>query len=140
MIKIAPDLTPSRRSISTAPVITETVTVTPAASEARAFLGKPDSSWSWSDLRDFVVAGIERCHGVFPRDQKKEYGIFSRFFKEYGPEQSAAIARYAFGPVCNGMWANAPISVNRFTKNSDPYFARPILDLLAAAPEPVTAW
>lgn len=147
MRNFAPSMSPSTRTSApslsattrtSAPVIRDVVTVTALPSESRAFLAKPAEQWSWSDLRDYVVTQIEQTHGMFPRNQQKEYGVFSRFHKEYGV-QAVAIARYAF-EVGGGMWANAPISINRFTKNSDPYFAAPILERLAAAPETVAGW
>jgi hypothetical protein len=130
------DTTPRQtsREVSTAPTVVETVTVTTLPSEARGFLSRDDAQWSWSDLRDYVVHEIERRFGTFPRDAKKEFGIFSRFVKEHG-EQAAAIAKYAF-EVCDGWWQGAPISVNRFCKGSD--FAAPIKQSLVA--QPVQDW
>ena len=132
-----PDLTPaSHSSTAAAPTVVETVTVTQLPSEARGYLSRPVEQWSWSDLRDYVVAEIEARFGTFPRDSKKEFGIFSRFHKTYG-EQAGKIAKHAF-EVADGYWANAPISVNRFTKGSDPYFAEPILARLVQTP--TQAW
>lgn len=109
--------------------VMERVSVTSLPSTSRGHLMRPDSEWTWSDLRDYVISEIEKCSGVFPRNQRKEQGIFNRFHSEFGPEESAAIARHAF-EVCNGWWANAPISVNRFCRGSDDFFARPILSKL----------
>ena len=132
-----PDLTPASSTISApAPTIVQTVTVTTLPSESRAYLSRPVEQWSWSDLRDYVVHQIESRFGTFPRDAKKEYGIFSRFHKAYG-EKAGLIAKHAF-EVSDGWWANAPISVNRFCKGSDPYFAEPILARLVE--KPVQAW
>lgn len=125
------DAAPSTTQKRTAPpvVIEETVTVTQLPSEARGFVGKDPANWSWSDLRDYVVHQIEQRFGLFPRDSKKEYGIFTRFLREHGA-QAGPIAVHAF-EVCDGYWANAPISINRFCKASDPYFAAPIKERLA---------
>jgi hypothetical protein len=111
--------------------VVETISVVVGPSTSRGYLMKPDSAWTWSDLRDYVVAEIERCSGTFPRNQRKEQGIFSRFIAEFGPTDSAAIARHAF-EVCNGWWGNAPISVNRFCRASDDFFSRPILARISA--------
>ena len=115
--------------VTSAPVVQQAVTVTPVAS--RSDLLVEPSEWSWQEFRDYVVAHIEQVSGPFPRDAKKEYGIFSRFLNTYG-QDAVRIAKYAF-EVCDGWWKGAPISVNRFTKGSDPYFANVILDRLRAS-------
>lgn len=117
-------------------VVTETVTLTQRPSEARAFVAKDEASWGWDDLRDYVVAQIEQRFGVFPRDAKKEAGIFKAFLSRYG-DKAPAIARYAF-ETCDGFWCGAPISVNRFCKGSDPYFGDKIVERLVASP--VQGW
>lgn len=99
-------------------------------SENVAFDMKPDEEWGWEDLRNYVIAGIERYHGPQVRDNIKEKSIFGSFIKRHGAVDSAAIVRYAFG-FNEGMWNNAPISVNRFCKASDSYFADAIKQRLA---------
>jgi hypothetical protein len=84
------------------------------------------SDWSWQDLRDYVVSSIEAVHGPFPRNAIKESGIFKGFLNRWG-DQSQVIAKRAF-EVYGGMWAGAPISVYRFAKSSDEFFAKPILN------------
>lgn len=111
-------------------MVEESVTVTPRRSESRAFVGKTE--WAWDDLRDYVVTNIEERFGPFPRDARKESGIFKSFLARHG-DQAQAIARYAF-EVADGRWAGAPISVNRFCKNSDPYFAEVIADKVVDSP------
>lgn len=91
---------------------------------------KPDAEWEWKDLRDYVMREMENVHGPQVRESMKEKSIFSSFIKRYGAVDAAAIARYAFG-FSKGMWANAPISVNRFCKASDPFFGDPIKQRLA---------
>lgn len=121
----------------TAPVPAPTVTteqtivqrVTVEHTPARTDLLVDTSQWTWAELRDYVVAEIVARTGPFPRDARKEYGIFTRFMNQYGPD-AIAIAKHAFGPVCDGWWGSAPISINRFAKGSDPYFAQPILQRL----------
>lgn len=113
--------------ISVAPVVVQKVSV--EVTPARSDLLVNTEHWTWSELRDYVVGEIVNRFGPFPQNQRKEYGIFSRFFNDYG-QDGIAVARYAFGPVCEGYWGSAPISVNRFCKNSDPYFVHPILERL----------
>jgi hypothetical protein len=111
-------------------VVEESVSVHLKRMESRAFVGK--EVWAWDDLRDYVVSGIEDRFGAFPRDTRKESGIFKSFLARWG-EQAQAIARYAF-EVADGRWAGAPISVNRFCKGSDPYFAEVIVARLVDSP------
>lgn len=106
-----------------APVVVQTVTVQPVASRTDMLVA--DEHWTWTELRDYVVAQIESRFGAFPRDSKKEYGIFNRFIKDHGARGVLA-AKTAF-EVYDGWWNGAPISINRFAKGSDPYFVTPIL-------------
>lgn len=112
------------------PTITETVTTRPLPTAVPSLLHavKPDSQWGWEEVRDYVVLAIEQRHGPFPRDMRKESGIFKGFVKRWG-SQAPAIARFAFEQV-DGMWKGAPISVTRFCQGSDPYFAQPIASRL----------
>lgn len=103
----------------TEPVVTERVTVTAVA--GAAYLLKQDSEWSWEDLRDYVTGQIEQYHGPQVRNAMKEASVFKSFLSRHG-SQAVAIARFAF-EVERGMWQRAPISVNRFCKASDVYFA-----------------
>jgi hypothetical protein len=111
-------------------VVEESVQVIHRPSQARAFVGK--DTWAWDDLRDYVVASIEERFGPFPRDSRKESGIFKSFLARWG-EQARPIAEYAF-VVTDGRWGGAPISVNRFCKGSDPYFAEVIAARLVESP------
>lgn len=110
-------------------VVQETRVIQPSASAAAGYLMRPDAEWGWSDLRDFVIAEIEKRHGPQLRDPKREKSIFQGFMNRW-PENSVGIARAAFGPAHNGMWRNAPISVNRFCKGSDVYFSAIIAERL----------
>lgn len=103
------------------PQVVETVTVTPRPSQAAGFVLRPDSDWGWQDLRDYVVREIERRGGAVVRNPKTEASIFKSFMTRH-PDKAVAIAKAAF-EVHDGMWRNAPISVNRFCKASDEYFA-----------------
>jgi hypothetical protein len=119
--------TPIERNIQTGvSPVRQTVEVTPVPT--RSDLLTTQAEWSWQEFRDYVVSQIESLHGPFPRDSRKEYGIFNRFLTAYGQE-GIAVARYAF-EVCGGWWNSAPISINRFAKGSDPYFVLPILERL----------
>lgn len=111
----------------TAPVVVQRVTLQQTPSRSDLLLDT--QQWTWAELRDYVVAQIIERFGPFPRDARKEYGIFSRYFTEYG-QSGIAVAQYVFGPVCEGWWGNAPVSVNRFCRASDAYFSIPIIERL----------
>lgn len=98
--------------------------------ESSAHVMKPAEEWEWQDLRDYVMREMERIHGPQVRDSIKERSIFGSFIKRHGAVDAVAIAQYAFG-FCEGMWSTAPISINRFCRNSDQYFAEPIKQRLA---------
>jgi hypothetical protein len=114
------------RVVETVPVVTEKVHVTPVS--GASYLLKEDSQWTWEDLRDYVMGQIEQYHGPQLRNAMKEASVFKGFMNRHG-SQAVAIARFAF-EVQRGMWQRAPISVNRFCKGSDPYFADPIKERL----------
>lgn len=99
-----------------------------SAVASRTDLIKPESQWTWQELRDYVCSQIEQKFGAFPRDSAKESGIFKRYMNDYGTE-GVFVAKAAF-EVYGGWWKGAPIRVTRFTKGSDPYFTEPILALL----------
>lgn len=120
----------SRLVKTTTVMVEETVRVIHKPSTSRAYLGKAE--WAWDDLRDYVVAQIEDRFGAFPRDSRKEAGIFKSFLARWGG-QARPIAEYAF-EVTDGRWGGAPISVNRFCKGSDEYFARVISARLVDSP------
>jgi len=110
------------------PRVRERVTVTPMTMPApgASHLLSGAGDWTWSQLRDYVIREIELRHGAQPRDPRKERGIFSSFLGRWPEGQAVRIAKAAF-EVHDGWWGNAPISVNRFCKASDPYFSRVIL-------------
>jgi hypothetical protein len=134
------DVAGKRRIVQTVPNIAMQTTVTPLpesdrqeqkpapASEQASYVARDTDVWTWQDLRDYVVREIESRFGTFPRDLIKESGIFKSFLGRWGP-QAGPIAKAAF-EVHGGMWRGAPISVTRFTKGSDPYFATQIADRL----------
>lgn len=108
------------------PLATQTVTVTPVPSADRSYLITEAMEWSPEQLRFYVIAEIEARFGVRGRDPVKETAIFRRFAKTWG-ELAGPIAVHAF-TVLDGWWQNAPISITRFCKGSDSYFARPIAE------------
>lgn len=87
------------------------------------------SSHEWERIRDYVLAEIERCHGPFPRDVRRENTIFMGFADRW-EDQAMKIARYAFTEA-NGMWLNAPIGVHRFSRTADSMFAKDIVARMA---------
>lgn len=123
----SPSFPAQQQAVSAAPQIVQSVTVEHTPSRSDLLVGTDE--WTWAELKDYVAAEIISRFGPFPRVARKEFGIFSRYLNEYGAH-GIAVARYAFGPVCDGWWGQAPISINRFCKASDPYFTRPILDRL----------
>jgi len=104
------------------PSVTETVRVVSTGQVYGGYKAKEASAWDWADLRDYIVEQIEQRHGPQVRDALKESGICKAFIARWGIEDAVAIARAAF-EVHDGMWRNAPISISRFAKGSDPYFA-----------------
>lgn len=110
-----------------------------SASEAEAFIAKVAATgrthllshgetWTWEQMRDYVVGQIESKWGVRPRDPAKESGIFKGFVNRWG-DRAESIARAAF-EVHNGMWRGAPIAAERFCAGSDPYFAQVIANTM----------
>lgn len=111
------------------PTVTETVTTRLLpTTERTTHLAVTEDSWGWEELRDYVVSQIEKYHGPFPRNMKTEHSIFKSFASRW-EGKAAPIARFAF-EQCDGMWRNAPITVNRFCRASDVYFAQVIADRL----------
>lgn len=103
------------------PRLRETVQVHPAQERRATHLLKAPESWNWQDLQSYVASQIIAIHGPFPRDDRKEAGIFKGFVARHG-EMAGPIAKYAF-ELADGMWMNAPIQVTRFCRGSDPWFA-----------------
>lgn len=122
-----------KSATTTLVVSAPTVTVTTRrpegkTNEKRTHLVSTSDTWTWQQLRDYVVDRIEARSGKFPRNPVTEAGIFKGFITRYG-DCAGAIAKFAF-ETCEGMWKGSPVGVTRFCKNSDPYFAQPILDRL----------
>lgn len=77
-----------------------------------------------------MVTEIEARSGTFSRSVEKEAGIFKSFATRWGA-LAPRIARYAF-EVLDGTWNNEVITIHRFCKGSDPFFAQVIADRLIA--------
>lgn len=124
----------ARQVTGTSVKVTETTTIRRPLNTVHTYEAKvSDGEWDWEALRDYVVDRIEFFHGAFPRDFLKEKSVFSRFHKEFGSD-AVRIARFVFeGPAADGRWAGAPVSINRFCKGSDDFFARPILEKIGPA-------
>ncbi len=122
----------------TSVVIREEVTVT-KRQHHKTYLASTGEAWTWRQLRDYVENQIESRFGPIERDANwtvRTAGVFKGFVNRWG-DKAPAIARYAF-ERCDGEWMNEPVSVSRFTKGNDPYFAHPIsLRMLDA---PVQGW
>jgi hypothetical protein len=103
------------------PTVTEQVTVI-RASETTSYLAKAPALWNWTDLRDYLMCEIEQRHGPQVHDSLREAGILKAFISRWGIEKAVAIARASM-EVHDGMWHNAPITITRYCKASDPYFA-----------------
>lgn len=88
--------------------------------------------WSWEQLRDYVLRQIAERHGPQPGGgEAKTAAIFRSFAARHG-NQAGPIAVFAFEQM-DGYWRSAPITVSRFTKGSDPYFAFPIIERITHA-------
>lgn len=103
------------------PVVRESVSV--QVHQRKDFIATDSSSWTWSQLRDYVITAIEAKEGgPVPRiEEYKERSIFQGFLARH-KELAGPIAQHAF-EVCDGMWKGSPIGVRRFCSGSDEYFA-----------------
>lgn len=122
--------TPAAQSTAatTVPAVRSAVTTAPIT--AAAYLAKPAEAWHWRDLRDYVVAMIQRhSPDLLPqRNDAQEFGIFSAFSGRWG-SLAGPIAKFAFETQPTpGMWLNAPIGPGRFAKASDKLFAQVIVE------------
>lgn len=119
MVKITDDLR-----------IEQTVTVAPISSATQML--KQQERWGWEELRDYVFTEIERRFGPFPKPEGyKQKAIFESFLQRWD-DRAAPIARAAF-EVFDGRWAGAPVSIYRFCRNSDAFFAAVIAERLLNA-------
>lgn len=122
------DTAGTTRIVTRVPAATETFTTKPT--EKRTHLIADDEHWTWENVRDYVLTSIEQRFGAFPRNGHREDATFKSFVERWG-DQAPLIAKAAF-EVFDGYWRNAPVSVTRFCKNSDPYFASVIAERLSA--------
>lgn len=106
--------------------VTQEVTVSRADSAETSYLLKPVAQWVWEDLRNYIVTEGEKRFGPQQRNPAKEAGILKAFIGRHGIADAVMVAQAAF-EIYEGMWRSAPITVTRFTRNNDAYFAEPIL-------------
>jgi hypothetical protein len=117
---------PSPVTVTTeVPAVQETVTITPVVKKATP---APKGTVTWEKLRDYVIEKVEATSGPFPRDIRKENTIFMAFSARW-QELAEPIAQHAF-EACEGIWKGAPVSVARFHRTSDSFFAQPIAEQL----------
>lgn len=107
-------------------VVKQEVTTAPVGRTESVYLTKRPSEWTWQDLRDYVITESEKRFGPQVRDPKKETGVFKGFVSRHGIEDAVMVAMAAF-EVYEGIWRKAPVTVNRFCRNSDEFFANVIL-------------
>jgi hypothetical protein len=130
MINFSAPVTPVVVVEQPAPVTRQEVAVRPAPVARATHKLVAPADWSWEQLRDYVLAEIQRVHGLQPRiDEHKEAAIFQSYLKRYGAD-AVRIAKYAF-EVAGGYWKGGPISVYRFCRASDDFFGAVILQRLA---------
>lgn len=110
------------------PVSTPELSVVAPPSRGRLHL-VTSGAWGWEELRDYVIERIEHRWGPQHRDPIREAAIFRSFVRRWGT-QAEAISRYVF-EVADGIWMGAAVSINRWTKGSDPYFAAKIVKKLS---------
>lgn len=115
--------------------VTETV-VARRPSEHHTFDASDAEKWDWRQVRDYVIVEIEKRFGPVDCPSGKQFGVFSAFAGRWGA-LAGPIAKYAF-EISDGIWNGTPITVNRFAKGSDPYFAAVIADRLPS--RPVQVW
>lgn len=117
-----------RRPVAAPPAVEKKAPV--ATSGGATHLLRPESAWTWEELRDYVLRQIEQRYGAQPRDSVKEASIFRSYITRWGAD-AVRIAKFAFED-CDGKWKGAPIRVNRFCKGADEYFSAEILAHLSA--------
>lgn len=111
--------------------VRETLTVTrpersTGALETRTtYAGKRPEDWAPEDLQAYVISQIEQRFGPFPKEPARIASTFRAFCGRFG-KMAGPIAVVAF-ETYQGKWKGAPVSWQRFCKNSDPYFSQEIL-------------
>ncbi|MFJ4902835.1 hypothetical protein [Streptomyces sp. NPDC088727] len=139
MINFAPAAPYGKNATQTAPrpsniVIPRAIPVVPsvaATPRATTDLLTDPTGWDWRQLRDYVLRSTAERHGPQPAgDEIKTQSIFRSFVQRWGT-QAGPIARFAFEQQ-EGFWRDAPVTISRFTKGNDPYFAVPISERLTS--------
>lgn len=88
----------------------------------RVDLLRPPSEWGWRDLRDYAVErlGSLPTNGMHPAQVA---GVLKSFLGRWGGDQARSIIDFV-ADVHGGIWRGERVGVSRFTKGSDPHFAR----------------
>jgi hypothetical protein len=107
-------------------VVTQQVAVSTTTSAEASYLLKQADQWTWEDLRNYIVTEYQKRFGAMIRNPAKEAGILKAFIGRHGIADAVLTAKAAF-EIYEGTWRSAPIGIERFTKNNDPYFAEVIL-------------
>lgn len=117
---------------------TPSATIRPAAApQTRVAMAATDladdpMNWSWEQLRDYVMRSTLERHGPQPRrEQHTVNRIFQSFAARWG-NQAGPIACFAFEQQ-DGFWNSSPVTITRFVKGNDGFFAGPISERLADA-------
>ena len=106
--------------------LVQEVTTTKVGTAESVYLLKQADQWGWEDLRDYVITEAENRFGAQIRNPAKEAAIFKSFIGRYGVKDAVLVAQASF-EIYQGTWHSAPVTVNRFCKASDAYFADVIL-------------
>lgn len=106
--------------------VRQEVTTSRVGTAESAYLLKPAAQWTWEDLRDYVITEAEKRGGPQIRNAAKEAGILKAFINRHGIADAVLVAQAAF-EIYEGVWRSTPVTVTRFTKNNDSYFAEVIL-------------
>lgn len=119
------------QGVSQMVTVRETIRVRRESADRSYLLVAPEK-WSARELRSYVVGEIALRFGYEPIPAFKEHAIFASFIERWGGEMAAAMARYVF-EVCDGKWLGKPVTIYRWCKNADPYFAIPLAERLSLA-------
>lgn len=77
-------------------------------------------------LGEHILSEIVRCNGAqLPNYREQE--ILDSFWEQFGPDDGALICRQAF-QVHSGFWRGAQITILRFQRSHDEFFAAPLLE------------
>lgn len=73
-----------------------------------------------------ILSEIVRCNGLqLPNYHQEE--ILDSFWEKFGPDAGTLICHQAFR-VHKGFWRGAQITIARFQRSNDDFFATPLLE------------